>query len=196
MVDHLDGLGWLEERSWLPGVIWKHTDGVLRLPTQHAQHCVFLDNTYKEHCKYKPETSQCGHISNFVTLACYLTSPSYVYLIAYAFMEIISSEVMVQKWCCATILRIFLTWYSSTTENVYSCLAITWSQFLQTSARGEKHKCIALTALYHAPHTWNYNVSIAANIEKRCNVTINAPHHATTIARGCGWNVILKKHEN
>lgn len=27
----------------------------------------------------------------------------------------------------------YLTWYSSTTENVYSCRAITWSQFLQTS---------------------------------------------------------------
>lgn len=32
----------LEERGGLPGIIWQHTDGVLRLPTQHAQHCVLL----------------------------------------------------------------------------------------------------------------------------------------------------------
>lgn len=33
----------LEERGGLPGIIWQHTDGVLRLPTQHAQHCVLLE---------------------------------------------------------------------------------------------------------------------------------------------------------
>lgn len=39
-------LAWLEERGRLPGVVWQHTDGVLRLPTQHAQHRVLLGHSY------------------------------------------------------------------------------------------------------------------------------------------------------
>lgn len=34
----------LEQRCCLPGIVRQHADGILCFSTQHAQHCVFLEN--------------------------------------------------------------------------------------------------------------------------------------------------------
>lgn len=107
----------LEERR-LSGVIREHADGVLRFPTQHAEHRVLLHGTYYIHRQQLTTTS----------IKLVWQAPGLV---------LKHSILLTEASMCEPVNKCF-TWYSSTTENVYSCLAMTWSQFLQTSGRSNK----------------------------------------------------------
>lgn len=69
----------------------------------------------------------------------------------------------------------YLTWYSSTTENVYSCRAITWSQFLQTSeidkSKWERAKTNQDKTQHHLRGPWWRDGSG----DSRSYVTISSP---------------------